>query len=150
MGWLIHLADKRAQRDRDQRSVRAAAAEFWASLQDQLRSARDTYTRLYPPNVVHIQVQYVRTGKYHAVVKRMTLDRAHAYRVEKDNVAVQFHPPATITALYSTHLPPVIFHVTRATDGPALIEHNKEIVSLEHACELILRPILFDDLPTNV
>jgi hypothetical protein len=148
MDWLSKLADKRAQKQQDETLVNSAATEFWASLKDQLRAARDAYTLFYPPNNVHMQVQFNEVNANHWVLKRMTLDQAQppAYTVEKDGVIIQFHFPATITAVYSTQTPPIILYVSRDEKGPAVIEYSEENVSLDRACELILAPILFDDL----
>jgi hypothetical protein len=148
MDWLSKFADKRAQKHRDETLVDSAAAEFWASLKDQLRAARDAYTRLYPPDDVQMQVQYNEVNAHHSVLKRMTLDQADfpAFKVEKDSVSIEFHARATITAVYSTQTPPRILYVNRSEEGQAVVEYSEESVSLDRACELILAPILFDDL----
>jgi hypothetical protein len=95
-----------------------------------------------------MQVQYETANANQSVVKRMTPNPADAaaYTVEKDSVTLQFHAPATITAIYSTQKAPVILYVSKGKEGQTVIEYSKEEVSLDRACELILAPLLFDDI----
>jgi hypothetical protein len=51
-----------------------------------------------------------------------------------------------VTAVYSIQSPPVVLYVTKGKNRDTLVEHNKENISVDRACELILAPLLFDDI----
>ena len=173
MDWMFKLANQRNEKKRLKDAAADGARELWTALAAQVHEAQAAYNKLYPEAEAQVRTEYGDGDPQQAVpappapgqaapaapplpqppvqpfVRRLipAPGQPDQYTVIKDWVRLQLHAPTTITATYSSGAPTVILAVALATDGhPVLLEASAE-VSMDRACEVILKPLLFDDLP---
>jgi hypothetical protein len=147
MEWFSKLAYERSKTE----LVGETAASYWAVLKKMVEAAKDEYNLRYPATERHEQAEYVAAGPNEIVLKRVAEDpQTHQFTDEKSHVKVVFEPagpkPARITAIYSTTQASVALTVALGGNGYAVMRRDEHDVTLDHACELILAPILFGEL----
>ena len=147
--WITTLAHRRDRERERTRLFERELNELWASLKDRLEASCDAYERLYPHGQAGILAQYEGADPEAPVVRRMTRNPAdQQFTLEKCRVTVSRNG-AVHRANYSTTRRELRLTVGQADDGHAVAQHDSADISLDRVCELILRPILFDDLPDD-
>jgi len=147
MDWITRLAHQRDREKERTQQFDREIIELWESLKDRLKAYRDAYARLYPPGHADLEARYDGTTNPQApVFTCMNRDGTGAFTIEKCRVALS-QTGAVFKANYSTALPEILLTVINTEDGHAVVQHNSREISLDRVCELILRPMLFDDLP---
>jgi len=154
MDWITTLAHQRDREKERTRLLDRELNELWLSLKTRMNTCCETYERLYPHDQIGILAQYDGANPDKPVVRCMTRNPAdQQFSVEKCQVTLS-RSGAVYVAVYrwqnSKAHPELLLTVGQADDGHAVVQHGSMDVSLDRGCELILRPILFDDLPENV
>jgi hypothetical protein len=147
MEWLLKGMREREEIERKKSAVADGGALLWKGLTDRIHLAQIAYTAKYPPLPGGMQIVYITAAGANPYLKRETVPAAGAAPTEVDRVTLQYHAPATVTASYTSGISPVVLTVALAPAGHATLQYNAKEITLDGACELILRPILFYDLP---
>jgi hypothetical protein len=146
MDWIISLAHRRNESaDASQRFEREAE-ELWNSLKTRIRECQASYERCYPPG--NERVEYHERPSGELVFRRLAAPGQGQQENEVSGVTIR-RKRRTIKADYSTDQPELLVTVGPSKDGPATLCHDALSITIDRACELILRPVLFDDLPSD-
>jgi len=147
MEWFLRLAHERAEAERKKKAVIDGGELFWTALQGRVKEAQIAYHDLYPATAARPNTIYDDKSKPCEPFLKRETQLAGTAAQEKDRVTLQYHPPATITATYSPEVSTIVLTVSLGTAGDVVLQCGGKEVTVDGACELILRPILFDDLP---
>jgi hypothetical protein len=140
MEWILRLVSERAETERARHSLQRGGTQIWEALKRRIQEAENAYNAFYPgaasydatnPNAPHLKRQIPAVGV--------------APAEEKRRVTLQFHAPTAISATYSSGAVTVLTIVLRK-DGVAALQHNNQEITVDRACEVILRDMLVEDL----
>ena len=145
MEWLMKLAAEREQAAHERDLMKKGAEEIWRALKQGLRTAAATYNRLYPTTNPVTEMRYDETAATQPKLKRVKLDALGQENGELDSVTVQYHVPATISAIYANGKA-IFLTVVKGKTGYATLQYDEDEITLDRGCELIAGPVMFDDL----
>jgi hypothetical protein len=146
MEWFLKLAHERAEAERKKKAVIDGGKLFWTVLKSRVREAQTAYNTRYAAIATYPKTAWDETTTPGQPFLKREI-QVGATLQEKDRVTLQYHPPATITATYSPDVSTVVLTVSLGAAGDAILQCGGNEITVDGACELILRPILFDDLP---
>jgi hypothetical protein len=150
MNWITILAHQRDQAAERKELFEREATELWESLKMRSKECAASYDRLYPHGTGLLHAQYNETDEpARPFFRCMTRNAANGhYTVEKCRVTLT-RSERTIKANYSTDQPELLFTIGTSEKRHTALQHDAKCISLDEACELILRPLLFEDVPSE-
>jgi hypothetical protein len=150
MDWITTVAHQRDSEKERTRLFDREVNELWASLKARMNACCESYERLYRHDPCGILAQFDETNAEAPFVKCVKQNPAdQLFSQEKCRVTLSRNG-AVYVAVYSTSRPELLLTVVQADDGHAVVQYDSTDVSLDRASELILRPILFDDVPEDL
>jgi hypothetical protein len=150
VNWITKLAYQRERAKDNRRLFEQESAELWELLKSRMGTSAQSYERLYPHGDpgANLQAEWDLTDPAAPFFRCLTRDAHQAYTVEKCRMTLT-RAGSMIKASYTGATPEVLLTLGHSERGDAVLQHDATDVSLDRASELILRPILFDDLPAD-
>jgi hypothetical protein len=151
MDWFSAPALERLERQREAATFNGKCEALWGGLKLMLRKTIDLYMDRYPPVQHDKAMRFDDTNPNTPFVIRVipaVPPPALPTRAEQEEarVTITFSPPQ-VTASFSTGRPNESFAMNRDSEGYIVLSYRSKPVPFDRAAEIILKSILFFELP---